>query len=84
MKHHTYLARAMRIFEITRRARFRKSDLIELMEGDRDYSGMDAIIEQYGIKPPASQYSRKAIKRAYDRALLRAGEAGLIDSSAGE
>jgi len=84
MNHHIYLARAMRVFEITRRARFRKGDLIELMEGDRDPSSLDAIIEQYGIKPPASQYSKKAIKRAYDRAVRRAREAGLIDSSVGE
>jgi len=81
MKHHTYLARAVRIFEITRRARFRKEDLIELLEGDRDPSMMDAIIEQYGIKPPASQYSRKMIKRVCGRALRHAKEAGLIDAS---
>jgi len=78
MKHHIYLSRALRIFEITRRSRYRKADLIELLEGDRDPSVMDAVIEQYGIRPPASQYSRKMIKRVCERAMQRAREAGLL------
>jgi len=69
IKHHVSLARAVRIFELTRRKRFAKAALSELVDGDPDPSGIDMIIEQYGIKPPKTQYSKKMISLAYKRAL---------------
>jgi len=74
MLHHIYLARAVRIFELTRRKRFAKATLSELIDGDPDPSPMDLIIGQYGIKPPSTQYSKKMILLAYNRALKRARE----------
>jgi len=78
MLHHVYLARAVRIFELTRRKRFAKSTLSELVDGDPDSSPMDLIIGQYGIKPPSNQYSRKMIALAYKRALKRACDTGIV------
>ena len=78
MLHHIYLARAVRIFELTRRKRFAKSSLCELVDGDPDPSPMDLIIGQYGIKPPSTQYSKKMITLACKRALKRAKEAGQL------
>ena len=69
IKHHLCLARAVRIFELTRRKRFAKAALSELVDGDPDPSAIDMIIEQYGIKPPKTQYSKKMITLAYKRAL---------------
>lgn len=68
-KHHVYLARAKRIFELTRRKRFNKSVLSELIDGDPDPSLLDLIIGQYGIKPPKTQYSKKMVNLAHKRAL---------------
>jgi len=68
-KHHIYLGRAVRIFELTRRKRFAKAALSELVDGDPDPIVLDMIIEQYGIKPPKTQYSKKMIALAYKRAL---------------
>jgi len=76
MGHHRYLARALRIFELTRRKRFTKSTLSELVDGNPDPVGIDMLIEQYGIVPPATQYSKKMIALAYRRALKRAQESG--------
>lgn len=71
MKHqpHIYLARALRIFELTRRKRFAKAALSELVDGDSDPVVLDMIIEQFGIKPPKTQYSKKMIALAHKRAL---------------
>jgi len=77
-QHHICLARAVRIFELTRRKRFAKAALSELIDGDPDSSGIDMIIEQYGIKPPKIQYSKKMISLAYKRALRTAKESGLV------
>lgn len=77
-KHHIYLARAARIFELTRRKRYAKATLSELVDGDPDPSVLDLIIGQYGIKPPATQYSKKMIALAYKRALQRAKEPGFL------
>ncbi len=74
IKHHICLARAVRIFELTRRKRFAKAALSELLDGDPDSSAIDMIIEQYGIKPPNTQYSKKMITLAYKRALQAAKE----------
>ncbi len=74
--HHLYLARALRIFELTRRKRFAKSTLSELVDGNPDPIGIDMVIEQYGIAPPATQYSKKMIALAHRRALKRAQESG--------
>ncbi|GAV19649.1 hypothetical protein MMIC_P0598 [Mariprofundus micogutta] len=76
-EHHTYLARAVRIFELTRRKRFSKAALSELVDGDPDPAVLELIIEQYGIKPPKTQFSKKMIALAYKRALQRARESGL-------
>jgi len=76
--HHVCLARAVRIFELTRRKRFSKTALSELVDGDPDPSGIDMIIEQYGIKPPKTQYSKKMMALAYKRALQAAKESGLV------
>ncbi len=78
IKHHISLARAVRIFELTRRKRFSKAALSELVDGDPDPTGIDMIIEQYGIKPPKTQYSKKMIALAYKRALQSAKESGLV------
>ncbi|MDQ6997271.1 MAG: hypothetical protein Q9M17_00985 [Mariprofundus sp.] len=72
VQHHICLARAVRIFELTRRKRFAKSALSELIDGDPDPLGIDMIIEQYGIKVPKTQYSKKMITLAYKRALQAA------------
>ncbi len=78
IKHHICLARAVRIFELTRRKRFAKSALSELIDGDPDPTAIDMIIEQFGIKPPKTQYSKKMITLAYKRALQSAKEAGVL------
>ena len=78
MKHHIYLARAVRIFELTRRKRFAKGALSELLDGDPDPTELELIIEQYGIKPPRTQFSKKMIALAYKRALHSARESGLV------
>jgi len=77
IKHHISLGRALRIFELTRRKRFSKAALSELVDGDPDPTAIDMIIEQYGIKPPKTQYSKKMIALAYKRALQSAKESGL-------
>ncbi|NWF37557.1 hypothetical protein F3F96_00185 [Mariprofundus sp. NF] len=81
MKHkpHIYLTRALRIFELTRRKRFAKAALSELVDGDPDPVVLDMIIEQFGIKPPKTQYSKKMIALARKRALQCAKESGLSD-----
>ena len=76
--HHIYLARAVRIFELTRRKRFAKAVLSELVDGDPDPTVLELIIEQYGIKPPKTQFSKKMVALAYKRALQRAKENGLV------
>jgi len=67
-KHHEYLLRALRIFELTRRKRYSKSVLSELIDGDPDPDMLDLIIGQYGLKPPKTQYSKKMIALACKRA----------------
>jgi hypothetical protein len=69
--HYRYLARALRIFELTRRKRFAKATLSELIDGNSDPAGLDMLIEQYGIRPPATQYSKKMIALACRRARNR-------------
>jgi len=78
VKHHICLARAVRIFELTRRKRFSKTAFSELVDGDADPSGIDMIIEQYGIKAPKTQYSKKMMTLAYKRALQAAEESGQL------
>ncbi|ATX80969.1 hypothetical protein Ga0123462_0090 [Mariprofundus ferrinatatus] len=70
--HHIYLARALRIFELTRRKRFSKTALSELIDGDPDATVLDMIIEQYGLTPPKTQYSKKMVSLAHKRALQQA------------
>jgi len=47
-----------------------------LIDGNPDPVGIDMVIEQYGITPPTTQFSKKMITLAHKRALKRAQESG--------